>query len=162
MKWIKKGLIYTPDINTWWSKYYGLMPTPEMVDEHRLRIYFATTDQNRFGRIAYIEVDSQDPGKILDISPEPVLDIGKMGTFDDCGVAPSCVINYGGKKFLYYVGFQRAERVPYMLFTGLAVSDDGGRSFKRYSKAPILERNRNKYISIAAPYILCMDGIYKM
>lgn len=155
-------MIYAPDPKNWWSKYYGLMPTPDMVDEHRLRIYFAATDENRFGRIAYIEVDSKDPSKILYVSPEPVLDIGDLGTFDDCGVAPSCVINHGDRKLLYYVGFQRTVRVPYMLFTGLAVSDDGGRSFKRYSTTPILERLHNEYSIRSAPTILAENGLSKM
>jgi hypothetical protein len=68
-----------------------------------------------------------------------VLDLGPLGAFDDSGVNPSCIIHLNGQKYLYYIGWQRCERVPYMLFAGAAVETSSGQ-FKRVSSTPVLER----------------------
>ena len=162
MNWQKKGLIYAPSGNLWWAKKYAMLPTAEILSEDIIRIYFASLDDNLYGRIGYIDLDAENPTRILDASSEPILDIGELGTFDDSGVNPSCVLVVGGKKYLYYIGWQRAERVPYMLFAGLAVSDDNGKNFTKHSRVPILDRTPDEPFSRAAPFVLSENGALKM
>lgn len=154
MKWQKQGLIYAPSGELWWAKSYATIPTADVIGKRRLRIYFAAVDENRFGRIGYVEVDAENPQRILYETKEPVLDIGPLGTFDDRGVNPSCLINVNGQKYLYYIGWQRTERVPYMLFAGLAISQDRGKTFQRYSDVPVLDRTvREPYTRSATTII---------
>ena len=162
MKWIKRGRIFEPTGSQWWSRQYGIVPTPRILDERTLRIYFATADEHSNGRVTYVDVDSSDPSNIRGDAQEPVLDIGAPGTFDDSGVAPSCVIDHDGRTLMYYCGFQRADRVPYMLFTGLAISHDGGDTFERHSQVPILDRTRASPISVSAPFVLHSNGLFHM
>lgn len=162
MKWQKRGLIYAPGGELWWARKYAMIPTVDLIDDRRLRIYFSSLDDNQYGRIGYVEVDAQDPQHILFETKEPVLDIGPLGSFDDCGVNASCIIKSNDKKYLYYIGWQRAERVPYMLFTGLAVSDDNGASFTRYSNVPILDRVSDEPYSRSAPFVLKESEHLKM
>ena len=163
MKWQKKGLIFSPDKNVWWKHSYGMMPTPEFIKElNIIRIYFGVTDDEFNGRITYIEVDANNPSLIRKQAEDIVLDIGLPGMFDDCGAIPSSVLVYDGKKYLYYVGFQRAEKVPYMLFSGLASSSVDSLNFLRHSFAPIIDRSENNYISNAAPFVLYDEGKFKM
>ena len=139
MKWRKQGLIYAPGGDLWWAKTYAILPTAEVLHEKIIRVYFASLDENRYGRIGYVDLDAENPAGFCKLeSPEPILDLGEAGTFDDSGVNPSCLLDVDGRKFLYYIGWQRCERVPYMLFAGLAVGGADG-NFTRYSRAPILD-----------------------
>jgi predicted GH43/DUF377 family glycosyl hydrolase len=164
MKWKKLGLVYAPDKKLWWSQMYAMMPTPvHLQDRNVIRIFFGTTDADRFGRTAFLDVDANDPTRIVSAPDKYVLDLGIPGTFDDCGAVPSSILVKKGVTHLYYVGFQRVQKVPYMLFSGLAVSEDN-QHFRRYSEAPILDRSNQNFLSNAAPFVIydSVDGTYKM
>lgn len=162
MKWQKYGLVYAPGGDLWWARSYATVPTVEVAGENVLRVYFASLDENRFGRIGYVEVSADDPQRILYETKEPILDLGELGTFDDSGVNPSCLLNVAGQKYLYYIGWQRCERVPYMLFGGLAISRDSGRTFVKYSRAPILDRTAEEPFSRSAPCVLKEQDGFKV
>lgn len=140
MKWEKKGLIYCPDGSIEWQKQCAMLPTPLLLDSGILRVYVGFCDENMIGRIGYVDVEANNPSKILSISKEPVLDIGENGCFDDNGVVPISILRKGKEIYLYYIGFQLGVKVPYYMFCGLAISKDNGESFTRYSKSPILDR----------------------
>lgn len=162
MRFEKKGLIYSPDTTRSWSQKYCMMPTPVHLKEKGIiRIFYLSTDSENNGRISFIDVNENDPGEILYIHPEPILDLGMPGCFDDCGVSPSSIVIIENKWYLYYVGFQRCEKVPYILFSGLAISDDGI-NFTRYSHAPIIDRSKESFISSAAPFVLKENETYRM
>ena len=159
--WLKQGLIYCPSGELWWARRYAYLPTVEVISQNRLRIYFASLDENKYGRIGFIDVDAEQPKNILFVSQEPILDLGEIGCFDDCGVNPSYILNASGKKYLYYVGWQKCERVPYKIFAGLAISEDGI-SFRRHSQLPILDRTENELCIRSATTILKENDQYKM
>ncbi len=52
--------------------------------------------------------------------------------------------------------------VPFYLAVGLAVSDDGGRTFSKYSPAPIMDRNVVDPFLTASPSILVEGGLWRM
>jgi predicted GH43/DUF377 family glycosyl hydrolase len=164
MKWKKLGLVYEPGRKFWWNQRYAMMPTPIYIPESGIiRVFFGTTDKDIYGRTSFLDVDAHAPNKVVNISEEYVLDVGKPGTFDDCGAVPSSVVNVNGQQYLYYVGFQRAQKVPYMLFSGLAISSDG-KHFDRYSESPLIDRSITNVYSNAAPYVLFdkEENVYKM
>lgn len=160
MKWRKLGLVYAPSGELWWARNYAILPTADIIDEKTVRIYFASLDENRFGRVGYVEIDADNPRRILYETKEPVLDIGEFGTFDDSGVNPSCVISFTRKKYLYYLGWQRCERVPYMIYAGLAISDDELR-FQKVSHTPVLERTHKEPFLRSAISVLHDNGILR-
>lgn len=162
MNWIKKGLIYSPDKNIWWRYKYGMMPTPVYLPEKEvIRVYFGVTDEQNNGRATFIDVDPQNPSIVRYVSDSYIIDIGTPGYFDDSGVIPSSVVRTQDSEYLYYVGFQRAEKVPYMLFSGLAISNNG-QDFVKYAKVPIIERTINNPISNAAPFVIYTEGVFRM
>ena len=158
--WCKQGLIFAPNKNHWWSQDYALLPTVEVINDV-IRVYFASLDNNKFGRIGFVDLDPQNPRSILNTSHEPILNIGEPGSFDDSGVNPSCIINVSGKKFLYYIGWQRCVKVPYMLFSGLAISSNGT-NFEKHGNVPILDRKNDEPFSRSAPFIIKESEIFKM
>jgi hypothetical protein len=140
MKWERRGRIYVPDGSRRWARSHAFPPTPYLRDDGVLRIYVSSCDDVMVGRLGFVDVDPANPSQILGIAHEPILDTGADGAFDENGVIPLSVVRVEGRLFLYYVGFQLGKKVRYYQFTGLAVSTDGGESFSRISRVPVLDR----------------------
>jgi hypothetical protein len=156
MKWRKLGRVFSPSGEHWWARSYASMPSAEVRGE-RIRVYFAALDDERRGRIGFVELDARNPLRRLYETNEPVLDVGRPGLFDDSGVNPSCVVRRGEEGLLYYVGWQRSERVPYLLFAGLAV-ERGEEAFERVQETPVLDRTPGEPFLRSATTVLVEGG----
>lgn len=158
--WHKLGLIHRPDTSKEWAANgYCHVPTPIVLGDI-VRVYYASLDANNRGSIGFVDLDGGDLTKVKHVSPEPVLRPGPLGAFDCDGVVPSCVLN-GNIVKLFYIGFQRCEAVPYMLFSGMAISIDDGTTYDRVSDAPtILDRTTEDPFSRSAPFV--MDEEHRM
>jgi predicted GH43/DUF377 family glycosyl hydrolase len=162
MNWQKKGQVYSPSDKIWWQHKYGMMPTPFFIeDKNIIRVYFGVTDDKLNGRTTFMDLNADDPSIVVRNADRIVLDMGSAGMFDDSGAVPSCVLNTSNGQYLYYVGFQRCEKVPYMLFSGLAIANDG-ESFIRRSFGPLIDRSEHNFISNAAPFVIRDEGKFKM
>ncbi|MDA4122221.1 MAG: hypothetical protein OK456_03460 [Thaumarchaeota archaeon] len=103
-----------------------------------------------------------DPTKIEMLTPDPVLKLGKIGLFDDSAVFPSWLVRRGKAIYMYYVGWVQGVSAPYYASGGLAISRDGGRTFKRYSEAPIMGRSeKDPYIN-ASNCVIRDRGLWAM
>lgn len=161
MQWEKRGLIYCPRGDTEWKTMFAMTPTPLLLDK-KLRIFVGFCDPENVGRIGYVDVNPRNPSEIYEISKYPVLDIGIKGAFDDNGVVPVSIFSDNGVVYLYYIGFQLGVQVPYYMFGGLAISHDGGNSFERYSKSPILDRTGDEIYARCGINVIKDNGKYKM
>ncbi len=88
--------------------------------------------------------------------------LGPTGTFDDSGVTSGCLVNHGGKKYLYYSGWTLGVTVPFYFYIGLAVSEDGGRTFQKVSPAPVLGRTATDPYLTASPSVIVEGGVWRM
>lgn len=161
MRWRKLGLVHAPGGERWWARTHAYLPTAEVHEGEYVRVYFSGLDEQSYGRIGYVDLAWDDPTRVIAESAEPVLDLGPAGAFDDSGVSPSCVMTHGGVRRLYYFGWQRMQRVPYLLFAGLAESVDGGRSYSRVQATPVLDRTPDEPFVRSATTILAEDGGYR-
>lgn len=160
--WNKRGLIYAPDGDFKWSATHAQVPVVDYLAERNiLRVYFATRDELNRSSIAYIDLDADNPNQIVGRCTEPLLKIGKLGTFDDCGVMPSCVVNREGEKWLYYIGWNVRNSIPYHNSVGLAISRDGGDSFEKFSEGPLWDRNWIEPHFSASSEVIFEEGIWK-
>lgn len=162
MKWRKMGLIFEPKGQFDWIVTHASLPFAERIDEELYRIFFYGRDNKNRSQIGYVEININEPQRILYITKKPVLGLGSLGAFDDSGVMSSWIVNYGSKKYLYYVGWTRGVTVPYYSYIGLAISQDGGKTFERFSKAPILERNNVDPYLTASPCVIIENGRWRM
>jgi hypothetical protein len=161
MKWRKLGRVWAPDGSLWWARSYALLPTVDVVGGDVLRIYFAALDEQRFGRVGSSDLDAENPLRVLAVSDRPLLDLGPLGAFDDSGVNPSCVVQVARQKYLYYIGWQRCVRVPYMLFSGLAMWNEDEGVFVRTQPTPVLDRTSGEPFSRSAPFVLAGPEGYR-
>jgi hypothetical protein len=138
--WRKLGRVYLADGFADWAQSHASVPTVLLLDAETIRVYAAFEDRERIGRVGYVDVAAADPLRVLQVSQQPVLDIGAPGAFDDNGVMPMTVVPHSDTLRLYYTGWQLGTRVRYFLFTGLALSHDAGETFVRHLDVPVLDR----------------------
>jgi hypothetical protein len=138
------------------------VPTPVLQSPSVIRLYVAFLDADRVGRIGFVDLDAADPRRVLQVSRRPVLDVGAPGMFDDNGVTPLSVVDRPGERRLYYVGWQLDSKVRYHLFTGLAISVDGGETFERHSAVPVTDRSREEPVTRSSPHVRLDEGVWKM
>lgn len=141
MNWRKLGLVFNQDGSVPWRRNSALTPTPILLNSQVIRVYAGFRDDEGVSRIGYVDVDSSDPTRIIEVSKSPVLDRGRDGCFDDNGVILGDVVRIKNGFRMYYVGFQLVKKAKFLAFTGLAESSDGGNTFHRVSEAPVLDRS---------------------
>ena len=161
MRWRKRGHVYVPDGSRSWARKYAAFPTVDVLGDV-VRVYFSGLDEQNIGRTGFVDLDARDPARIVHESPNPVLDIGDIGTFDDCGANAFSIVTHDSKKYLYYQGWQRTERIPYLIFTGLAIDDGSGRGFEKHARTPILDRTGDDPFLRGAPYVLKQPDGFRM
>lgn len=158
--WIKKGLIFKIDKQWSWAKSHACVPTSIELD-NTIRIYFAPRNNKGQSIPVFIDVDKENPNKIVRIAKNPIIDLGEVGTFDDGGIMPCSVIKKDGLFYMYYVGWNPSVSVPYRNSIGLIVSKDG-ENFKRLYKGPVIDRNLNEPFFTASPCVMFDDNKWKI
>lgn len=163
MKWNKLGCVIEPDKKMSWMQSHAMVPTAEHIQGDVYRVYFSGRDNLSRSLIGYADIDISNPGKILKLAEKPVLGLGELGCFDDNGVTPSWIINHEGKKFLYYIGWRPRSTTRMSVIAGLAVSHNGGDSFERVSRAPILHfTDKEPFSILTAPCVLKEKAVWRM
>lgn len=153
MKWMKKDRIFEANGEFGWMNSHAQIPTV-LVKKNVLRIFFATRPEPNISLTTFIDVDINNPSDILYLHSKPILELGKPGTFDEHGIMPTYVCEHDGQVWLYYGGWSRRTSIPYSNWTGLAISDDGGRTFHRAFAGPVLDRTPTEVYSATGCFIL--------
>lgn len=162
-EWIKKGLVFRPDTSLPWQHSHAAVPTSLHLGGDVFRIFFASRDKNNLTYLGYFDIDILSPEKIIRSSKEPLLTHGTPGMFDDCGVQPSSIINVNGKIYLYYIGWSKGTmKEIFYTSIGLAISEDNGNTFEKYSEAPIMERSIFDPWMVSGPRVILENGAWRM
>lgn len=165
MKWQKMGLIFKPTGEIKWMETHAMMPVVYKLNHKKVRIYFSPRDKINRSRPASIDLEFDDDGHLYlsNLSKKPILNLGSLGAFDDSGIMPTSIITYGKELYLYYNGWTLGKNVPFFSFNGLAISNDGGKTFKKVSRGPtVLYRNEIDPFSTFTPFVLIDEGKWRM
>src|SRR5688572_17101937 len=134
--WEKIGQVFSlRDHGKPWMKTHAMLPSP-LLKEKVIRVYFTTRELAGTSRISFCDLDRSDPTRVVYVPDEPLLEIGRPGTFDDSGTLATFVMARESQVFLYYNGYNRRVIVPWSNAIGLAVSDDGGETFRKAFEGP--------------------------
>ncbi|MBM3503522.1 MAG: hypothetical protein FJX65_06560 [Alphaproteobacteria bacterium] len=148
------GLVYAPKAGRPWARSHTQAPTPLSLGVGRFRVYGATRDEHQRSHIDWFDIDLTGEPTILTVAEEPALAPGPLGNFDGDGVYPASVVRDGDAIRLYTIGWNAGLRPPmFYAAAGLAISHDGGRSFKRARIAPILARSEHDPCLVTAPVV---------
>jgi len=163
VKWHKRGLIHTVDGQSEWAHSHTHKPTPLLIDAHTLRIYFGVRGTDGKTRTTFVDVDANEPSRVLRVADKPVLDLGRIGAFDDSGANVCSLVRQGTRVYMYFIGWNPSTTVHTRNSIGLAISEDGGETFRRAYDGPVLDRNKDEpYYTGAVDVIRHEDGGFRM
>lgn len=162
MKWQKTCLIFQPQKKLDWMVTHAALPIAQRVSGDIFRIYFCSRDSHGRAQIGYLEADLTKPMDILFISDNPIISLGPLGAFDDRGVTSSWITSHNGKLYQYYTGWSLGVTVPFYFYIGLALSENGGKTFTKVSESPILGRNNIDPYLTASPCVIWENGKWRM
>lgn len=159
--WVQRGRLFVPDGRFPWSQSHAQCPSSIEIDGN-IRVYYATRDADNRSRTSFVDLARNDPTRILHVFDRPVMDLGEPGTHDEDGVMVSCVVREGDELRMYYSGWSRSVQVPYRVSVGLAISRDGGLSFERCFKGPVVDRTSDEPYMTMAPCVLRTGSFWTM
>ncbi len=158
-KWKKLGRVFNPQEveNISWLKEFAQAPSV-LIYEEFIRVYFscrpaADSNGQYVSYSAFIDLNRENLFERVNISKEPILKLGELGTFDEFGTYPSSVIRNGNDLFVYYGGWTRCESVPFNVAIGIAKSDDDGKTFNKLGPGPVLSYSVDEPFILSGPKI---------
>lgn len=161
-RWEKKGLIYVPNGKEIF-RTHTTRSIPYKIDEKTLRLYFASRDFDDRPIPNYIDVDIENPNKILFINDKPLLKLGNPGYFDDSGITPTCILPHNDEILLYYAGWKRRRiYVTIEASIGLCRLSHSGKILNRVFDGPILSQDKNHPLFATGAFVLYDDKKFKM
>lgn len=162
MKWEKLGRVFCSDNNFEWMLSHNSNPIPVQLSGSVYRVFFSCRKEKNVSSVGFVDFDIKNPTEALRISDVPSLSPGKPGRFDENGISIGCIVPRGDKYWLYYLGWNLLVSVPWHNSIGLAIADDLNSEFKRFSEAPIYDRNIVEPISFSYPWIMYDKNIWRM
>ena len=161
-RWQKRGRIFTRDGGCFF-KSHATRPIPYLLDDSRLRIFFSSRCHDDMPYPTFIDVDPADPSRVLAVAEEPLLQLGRVGTFDDSGITPVSIQRVASKTFMYYVGWKRRRYgVTIETSIGIAELTAGGNRLSKPFEGPILAQDPVHPLMVAAPFVVPWRGGYRM
>jgi hypothetical protein len=166
MKWSKKGCIFSPDQfkNEFNGMVYAQSPQALPI-ENGVRVYFSTRSVDLSGKylshIAFAEF-SRDFKVVRDISSQTVIPLGCLGDFDEHGIFPIHIFKNQDKIFGYTTGWNRRKSVSADASIGLGISIDGGRTFEKIGRGPVLTSSLHEPFLVGDPFVLLIGQVFHM
>lgn len=167
-RWNKLGKVFTPqDVpGRSWLAGFAQAPCALLLDDC-LRVYFscrpaADANGQYVSYSAWVDLDRDDPFRILRVAPQPILALGALGTFDEFGTYPVSVVRDGDAVVAFYAGWTRCESVPFDVAIGMARSDDGGCTFQRLGPGPVLSASPHEPFVLSGPKVRRFEGGWQL
>jgi predicted GH43/DUF377 family glycosyl hydrolase len=166
--WEKLGKVFDPREHRQesWMQEFAQSPSV-LVHEKFVRVYFCSRpasgpDGNYVSYLSFIDLDRSNLLSVVNICKEPLLGLGGYGTFDEFGTNPVSAIRVGGEVRVYYAGWTRCESVPFNAAIGMAVSHDGGDTFRRLGEGPVLSYSPDEPFLLGSPRIRHFNGHWQL
>ena len=96
MRWVKQGLIVSPNAQAPWVGTHAALPVVSPLNG-RQRIYFSSRDARNRAHIGHVTLSLSNRDEPQEFSPSAILSPGAVGTFDDAGVTSSCLVEHAGR-----------------------------------------------------------------
>lgn len=159
MAFKKLGKIFKVDNNFPWLKTHTANPFAVSKHGHVL-VYFSGRDEKGRSSVGTLKLEIEGEEFSTTLLDQQVLAPGDRGTFDESGISVGCVLNHKGKYYLYYLGWELGQTVPFKNTIGLAIGDSS--SFTRVSKAPIFGRHHHDPFTLSYPAVIYDQGVFRM
>jgi hypothetical protein len=161
-RWEKLGRLLAADpAREWMATYTGPSFAYPRPDTQAIDVYMTGRDSKNRSRIGVFTVDGDEPTRVLAVADAPAFDLGELGAFDENGVSYPWIVSDGATDFMYYVGWMPTVLTPFQNHVGLAARHNRG-EWRRVSRAPILERTDDDYLSMGSSSVLREPDRWRM
>lgn len=167
MRWERLGRIFDPTEHKLVDDFreYAQYPQPLVFDDF-VRIYFSarrrSPDNGKFeSHMFFVDMD-RSFSRILQVSDHAVIELGKLGCFDEHGIQPMSVIRVGDLIYAYTTGWSRRVSVSVDTSIGFAVSRDDGMTFQKLGDGPILTSSLREPFLIADAFVCRFGDCFHM
>jgi predicted GH43/DUF377 family glycosyl hydrolase len=110
---------------------------------------------------AFIDMD-HSMKRVLRVSTKPLIALGNRGSFDEHGIFPISPLRVGSQIWAYTTGWTRRRAVATDSGIGLAISDDEGETFTKYSEGPVLGPSLYEPFLVSDGFVLRHEGQFHM
>ena len=158
LRWKKLGKIFDPSRFELPNQCEQFAQAPQaLVFDHFVRIYFSSRQRDsRNGKylshICYADF-TKDFQRVIKVSDRSVIELGKLGCFDEHGIFPMNVLRYGDAIYGYTCGWSRRTAVSVETSIGMAISDSEGLDFRRIGDGPILTSSLHEPFLVGDPFV---------
>lgn len=167
MKWKKLGKIFDPTKFKLPNDCFQFAQSPQtLVFDDFVRIYFSTRalDKN-YGKylshIAFVDMKT-NLRDIIGVSQHTVIELGKLGCFDEHGIFPMNVVRNGDAIYGYTCGWSRRVSVSVDTAIGLAISNDNGLTFRRIGDGPVLAASAQEPFLVGDGFAKIIGNVFHM
>lgn len=165
-RWERLGRVFKAENQRPWIQSHSQVPCPILLED-RIRVFFATrkrqANTNYYeSNTGFFDLSRKDPTRLLDISENPVIDLGPTGTFSQHGISPSHAIYDENKIKLYFGGWNRQIEIPYQIAIGLAHSIDQGKNFVKIGEGPIIDRAPKEPFGVNSVWVGFIKNTWQM
>lgn len=160
---IKKGRIHDVNHYNEWMISNGCVLTTLLLDTENIRLYYTQQTSEGGGNPHYIDVYAEDRGIVKYVHDNPLLQPGELINFSDREIMPCSILRLSYTCiYLYYVGWNASVMVPYQNASGLAISQNNGKTFKKALRRAIVERNIDEPFFSASSYVIRQNDNWMM
>jgi hypothetical protein len=160
-KWERLGRLIAPSESIgWMTSHCGGSFAEPTSSASVFRLLITGRDRSNRSLIGTAKLDLTGSPAVRDVGAEPVFTPGTLGAFDENGVSYPCLVKDAGRTLLLYTGWMPTVLTPFQNQLGLAEERDG--RFVRVSRAPLLDRNDDDYLSIGSSFALIENGLWRL
>jgi hypothetical protein len=167
VKWKKLGKIFDPTKFNLANDCTQFAQSPQaLAFDDFVRIFFSTRSVDKangkyLSHIAFVDMN-QNMRDVIGVSRHTVIELGKLGCFDEHGIFPMNVVWRGECVYGYTCGWSRRVSVPVETAIGLAISRDNGHSFQRIGDGPILAASLREPCLVGDPFVKVFRNMHHM
>jgi len=165
-RWKKLGKLFSPQEveGRGWLKEFAQAPATLVFDDF-VRVYFSCRPPaDKSGQYvsysAYVDLDRDDLFNVRCVSEQPILGLGGLGEFDEFGTYPVSVIRNQDEVRAYYAGWTRCESVPFNVGIGMAISNDGGKTFDKFGCGPVVPYSPDEPFVLSGPKVRRFNDVW--
>lgn len=158
MKWKKLGKIFDPTHYSLINGCKEFAQSPQILEfDDFVRIYFSTRQKDEsngkyLSHIAFVDM-TKDFKYVIKISSKNVVELGRLGTFDEHGIFPVNIVRDSERILAYTCGWSRRVSVSVETSIGLAISNDLGVTFKKINDGPIMSASLNEPFLVGDAFV---------
>jgi hypothetical protein len=167
LKWRKLGRIFDPARFALPNRCEQFAQSPQaLVFDDFVRVYFSSRERDPLNgkylsHVCFAEF-TRDFRTVIRVSDRPVIELGRLGCFDEHGIFPMNVVRHGDKIYGYTCGWSRRTSVSVETSVGLAISTDDGLTFHRIGDGPILTSSLHEPFLVGDAFVQVHDGLFHM